>query len=249
MKLVWTYDSKINRGGKTDKTKIILLNYYLVSITSAKKIGYKTIIYCDSDVYSYFENIVDEIHLIEPYNTKIWDYLKIKVLEERTDDYCLIDGDLILEKKLPKFETNIVIDTFETANWNIEYYPLVSTLEKMGINKYVEEWNSIQKPITSTGLLYIKNHNDRLLYVDRWYKCNSFINKNNLNENIDYISLAGGQYLLSILCEAYNWSITNFTQTLGQRCEYYKHDAGERKYHSSRVPTSYILDINKKELL
>ena len=249
MKLVWTYDSKIQRGGKSDTTKIILLNYYLVSITSAKKLGYETVMYCDEDVYPYFENIVDELHLITPYNTKIWDYLKIKVLEERTDDYCLIDGDLILEKQLPKFETDVVIDTFETANWGVEYYPIVSHLESLGIGNHVKEWNSIQKPITSTGLLYIKHHTDRMKYVDRWYRCNDFINNNNTNQNIDYISLAGGQYLLTLLCTEYNWSITSLSQTLGKRCEYYKHDAGERKYNSPRVPTTYILDVTKKELL
>jgi hypothetical protein len=249
MKLVWTYDSSVERGGKNDTTKTILLNYYLVSITSAKKIGYKTIMYCDEDISRYFENIVDELHIITSYNTKIWDYLKVKVLEERTDEYCLIDGDLILEKQLPKFETDIVVDTFETANWGVEYYPIAKHLENLGIGNYIKEWNSIRKPITSTGLLYIKDTTNKMKYVDSWYKCNEFINNNNINKNIDYISLVGGQYLLSLLSTEYNWSITTFSQTLGKRCEYYKHDAGERKYNSPRVPTTYILDMNKTDII
>ena len=50
MKLIWTYNYDAivggNVGSHTPERRIILLNYYILSIQNAKRFGYYCIVYC-----------------------------------------------------------------------------------------------------------------------------------------------------------------------------------------------------------
>ena len=246
MKLVWTYDGKMSKGDDTSRNKIILINYYIHSILTAKQFGYKTIIYCDSNSKKYFESIVDEMVIVESYEDSIvWDYMKVKVLEDRDDEICLIDGDIILHNKLPIFETDLIFDTYETANWIEEYSQTAKRLEDLGIKQTIPYWDSIRKPVTSTGIFYL-NPIFRKEYVCEFKKCNNFINKNKHTSDFhkDHISLVGGQYLLTLFVNNKNLTKTNINQNMGEYGKYYKHYFGKTKFQSPLVSDTSIYNPN-----
>ena len=109
MKLIWTYD--INAKQLSEVNRTILTNYYILSIKSAKNLGYYTIMYCNSSIKDFWSDYVDEVNEVDNYeNSLLWDSFKIKVLEERDDEFCLIDGDVILHDRLPEFYNEVDID-------------------------------------------------------------------------------------------------------------------------------------------
>ena len=244
MKLIWTYDDKMDKGESSSKNRIILINYYIQSIIKAKHFGYETIIYCNSNLVEYFKDIVDEIVIVESYEDSIvWDYMKVKVMEDRDDEFCLIDGDIILHNKLPEFKTDIVFDTYETANWIDEYSETTKQLEDLGINETISYWDSIRKPVISTGIFYLAPK-FRMDYVNEFKKCNEFINMNKSTNNFhkDFISLVGGQYLLTLFVNDRNLSKSNYTNNMGEMGEYYKHHFGKTKFENPLVSDTIIFN-------
>ena len=176
MKLIWTYDGKMSKGDDNSRNRIILINYYIHSILTAKKFGYTTIIYCDSGSEKYFNNIADEIHIVDSYEpTLVWDYLKVKVLEDREDDFYLIDGDVILHDRLPKFTTDVIFDSYETTAFKYKYKNILTELTKMGIKEVIDIWDDKQLPILSCGVLSIRNSLLKEKYVHYWKRYNQFI--------------------------------------------------------------------------
>jgi len=252
MKLIWTYNILAKVGNKTEERKRILINYYIISITNAKKLGYYCVMYTDSFSAKYFENLVDEIHIYDNYENSVqWDCYKIKVLEDRNDDFCLIDGDVILKNKLPEFTTDVVFDTYEVANWKIEYEPVINQFTKLGIGEVLEEWDDTKKNVFSCGILYFKDDKYKKLYVQQWKKYNNFLNeklKNNVID-VDIATMVGGQYLVTLIANYNKLTTSHLTTLLGQDGMYYKHHCGIIKYDRPIVPKDFILNINKKTLL
>jgi hypothetical protein len=83
MKLIWTYNSKTIINELTDYSNTIILNYYIQSIIEANRIGYYTIIYCDSNSIKYFEKYVKELIIVDEYeNSLLFDSYKFKVMED-----------------------------------------------------------------------------------------------------------------------------------------------------------------------
>jgi hypothetical protein len=251
IKLIWTYDGKMSKGDDTSKNRIILINYYIHSIVTAKKFGYETIIYCDSNSKKYFEDIVDEIVIVESYEDSIvWDYMKVKVMEDRNDEFYLIDGDIILHDKLPEPDSDIVFDTYETANWVEEYSYTTKQLEDLGVNSTIPYWESNRKPVISTGIFYLKPE-FREDYVSEFKKCNKFINDTK-DDNVfdkDYISLVGGQYLLTLFVNQNNLSKTNINSNMGEMGKYYKHYFGKMKFQNPIVSSERIMKNEKTGLI
>ena len=251
MKLVWTYNILAKVGNKTEERKTILINYYIVSITTAKKLGYYTVMYCDYESSNIFKDIVDEIHVEDNYENSLqWDCYKIKAFEERPDDYCLIDGDVILHNRLPEFTTDVVIDTYEVKNWELEYEPVINQFTQLGIDKVIDGWCDIKKPVFSCGILYFKEDKYRKMYVDIWKKYNNFLNEKITEHeiDIDVATMVGGQYIGTLIALNNNLSVSYLTVSLGESGQYYKHHCGKLKYRNPIVPTDKIIDINKKQL-
>lgn len=247
MKLIWTYDDKMDKGESNSRNRIILINYYIQSILRAKQFGYETVIYCNSNLVQYFKEIVDEMVIIESYeNSIVWDYMKVKVMEDRDDEFCLIDGDIILHDKLPEFKTDIAFDTYETANWIDEYYETVKQLEDLGVKDVIEYWDSNRKPVISTGIFYLAPQ-FRKEYVAEFKRCNKFINENKDNNSFhkDNISLVGGQYLLTLFVNDRGLSKSNFTNNMGEHGKYYKHHFGKSKFKTPLVSTTTIYNTSQ----
>jgi hypothetical protein len=247
MKLIWTYDGQTPMNKLSNEGRKYLLNYYILSITNAKKFKYKTSIYVDSVSAEFFTGLVDEMHIVSnKYNSLLFDYLKIQVIEdEKAEEYCLIDGDLILHQRLPIFNSDIVFDTYEISNWKYDYEEHLQILNRLNIKKYIPDWNIEEKPILNCGLLYIKDLNIKNEYVDDWKIYNQFINDNISNNTIDSNSLPaltsiGAQYLLTLLVNKHKLNLNAINSKMGEDGKYYKHFYGYSKYNSGNVfPTNY----------
>jgi len=252
MKLIWTYvnidfKNKLYDNFKmTLKKKMILISYYIESIKSAKKLGYYCIIYTNKECFKYFEDLVVEILLIENYESVLFDGIKTHVLGTREDDYCLIDGDLILNKKLPKFEAEIVFDRYEMGNWTYGYKPTIDIFSNLGIEKYIDIWDTQKVPIINTGLIYVKDKNLRKDWLRYSNICDEFIKKNNF-EGFDIYSagLIAGQYLFTLCVNKSKLEIMEFFNI---NDEYYTHHAGTVKYEKPLFPYKHLMENELKDI-
>lgn len=253
MELVWTYDGRVKVSKMlNDSRRIMLLNYYILSITTAKKLGYYTVVYTDQNSIDFFKNLVDEINVVDNYeNSILWDYLKIKVLEEREGDFCLIDGDVILRKKLPEFTADITFDTYEIGNWGKEYKDPVNKLTNIDISKCIEIWDNLKKPVINCGILSIKNKSHRLEYVNLWKKYNKWVNENYIKHSldIDYSTMIGAQYLLTLIVKSLNLTKHNLNTNMGEEGTYHRHYFGLTKFNESIVPKDHIIQYNNSKNL
>lgn len=240
MRLIWTYDSKSKV--LTEEERIILLNYYILSITSAKKLGYHTVMVCNENETNFWKKYVVDTKPCDSYeNSPLWDSFKIRGLELMAYNDYLIDGDVILHNSLPSNQSDIVFDSYEILNWKNEYEPTVDKLTELGIGDVIHIWDNKRIPIINCGILSINNIMIRRMYMNTWKKFNQFI-IDNINEiDTKYATAVGAQYLLSLIVNSYNSSYTKLTENLGDYGDYYKHHYGYQKYTSPIVPIDHIL--------
>ena len=241
MKLIWTYDS--NSKNLTETNRTILINYYILSISRAKRFDYYTIMYCSSDEVDFWLRYVDEVIPVDSYeNSPLWDSFKIKVLEERSDDFCLIDGDVILHNKLPDFYNDVAIDGYEIMNWYNEYLPTIEKLTELNISDVIDLWECKRHYVMSCGILYIKSPEVRKMYVNYWKVFNEFI-KSNIDSVDSYRATAvGAQFLLTLMVKKKNLTYNSLSAQFGERGEFYQHFFGDNKYKHPLVPTDTIID-------
>ena len=257
MRLIWTYDYGVFVDELANRNKIILLNLYTMSIQSAKRLGYHTIMYCTKNSISYFEGLADELHIVEnKLNTPLYDYIKFQVLaEQEDDDYYLIDGDLILNFPLPIPTSDITFDAYEnhftdTGYFSEDYEEVVNGLTDLGLSNVIIEWNNPKMFVINCGILNIKGKENRKLYIDRWQSYNSFVMNNISKLPIKNLTNIGAQYLLTLIRDYHNWSYTKMEYGFGRKGYYYTHYAGDGKYTNPIVPSNYITPNTKqKELI
>ncbi len=243
MRLVWTYDC--TSKDLTETERITLVNYYILSINSAKKFGYHTTMVCNQNDIGFWDSYVDEVQYCNLYSP-LWDSFKIQVLSSFRGDYCLIDGDVILHNKLPLIETDVAFDSYEILNWTNEYQPTINILTDLGIKKIIPYWNNKRIPVMNCGILKINNTMAKILYLIDWKGFNQFIIDNIKYIDTKYATGVGAQYLLSLIVNKYNLSTTNLTDNLGDYGKYYQHHYGSQKYTSPIVPITNVIPPNDK---
>lgn len=250
MKLVWTYDDTIDIISPENRT--LLLNYYIHSIQMAKSFGYYTVIYTNTTSVNYFEKIIDEIIIVDGYeNSPLFDSYKFKVLETMKDDYCLIDGDLILHNTLPEMKSDVTFDCYEFG-FPFGYSATINTLTEIGISNYIDEWEYVATANFNCGILRILDNEFRQLYVDKWKIYNQFIIDNLVklkSTPINYLTTVGAQYLLKILCYRYDKSNHPIQNCIIEKGEYYIHYAGDIKYQQPIVPINTLHNVKIKNLI
>jgi hypothetical protein len=240
MRLVWTYNCTSKDLTETERT--ILVNYYILSINSAKKLGYHTTMVCNQNDIGFWDSYVDEVKYCNLYlDSPFWDSYKMYVLTSFRGDYFLIDGDVILHSELPIIETDIAFDYYEILNWTNEYQPTIDTLTDLGIKEIIPFWDNKRIPIINCGVLKINNTIAKLLYIIDWKSFNQFVVDNIDSIDTKYATGVGAQYLLSLIVNEYNLSTTNLTDNLGEYGKYYQHYYGSQKYSTPIVPTDNIL--------
>ena len=251
MKLIWTFNS---RGGndivRLNSKKITIINYYIHSITEAKKLGYHTIIY--TNLPEYFSEIADEvIDTTIQEDSSVWVNLKLKVMEQRNDEYCLIDPDVILRKRLPQIEDGVMFDTYEMGNWDVEYAEQIQQLKDLGIESVFSFWDSKKRPVINCGILYIKSKLLKDEFVKNWQVYRKWLRDNTTSDmiNIDSAAMIGEEYLITLLSETLNIQKHPVNEYMGQIGEYYTHHFGIRKFINPIVPTEYILNPNQTKTM
>lgn len=258
MKLVWTYDSEVRTRvsdasgwdvGYVKNRKMIQLNYYIHSITKAKEFGYYTIIYCNDLSAKYFEGLCDEVIVIGKYeNTLLWDGIKTYPMEFRNDEFCLIDGDIILHKPLPEFKRDIVFDVLEAGNWETDYEETVLKLDEMGIGDLIPEWSPERTLVTGSGFMYLKNKEFRDLYVSRWKTLNKFVSDNSNVIDTLQATIIAGQLLFTLLIKYHGYEYDTMSKHMDDNNSYYTHFFGGRKFkHPITKYNAYILEKEGKK--
>jgi len=227
--------------------KMILISYYIESIKRAKKLGYYCIIYTNKECFKYFEDLVDEILLIENYESILFDGIKAHIMGLRDDEFCLIDGDLILNKKLPDFKTDVVFDTYEIQNWEDVYQPVINQLDKLGIGNHINIWDTQKIPVINTGILFIKNIKIRKEWFTFFNIFNNFIKNLNDEHKIEthYAALVGGQYLLTLLLNKTSEVRGEF---FNNNNEFYRHYATKGKYYNPPFSYKHLISEELKSI-
>jgi hypothetical protein len=202
MKLIWTYSSNLQRSNKITKEQILLL--YKESI---KKGGsyYATSLYTTQKDKGYFEGLVDEIKIIPEGLDYFLDDIKVYVLTQETNNYCLIDGDLMLNAPLIFSDNPVDIETYVDSNYDIwfnKYKDLKGIIDNQagfynlgliavhnnywveGFVDYVEEVKSLYKKKLDTPL-----------GIEVQYLLTKYVEENNivvgLLNNSSYLHLSG----------------------------------------------------------
>ena len=248
MKLIWTYNGEPVSIDNQERKRIIRINYYITSISIAKRMGYHTVMYCDVNSVEYFKDFVDEIHILLQYNSPFWDSYKINVLEKETGDFCLIDGDILLHDRLPEMNADLTIDCFEVKTFKKYHKPTIDLMTNLGIQKIIPEWENKEQDMINHGIMYFRNDEFKNLYIDRWKKYGEFINEN--IEKIDdmvYASLASQYILVTLMNKNPQWKVESLTNKLGKPGTYYTHFAGDMKFDNPIVPETGIIKVRKKE--
>lgn len=231
MNLIWTYNFNVHRDGMENRHYNVLIDLYRASMVSAKKLGYNTILYTNQDRVDFFQDYVDEIITAENYeDSPLFDSFKIKVLEERNDDFYLIDGDVILSSRLPVLDVDVTFDAFETNYWADTYGEPIKELNAMGINDIIPLFDTKRaEKVFNCGLLRITNETLKKRYVDYWKRFNQFIKDNWDGLRLDHTSV-GAQYILTILAKNMGVTFSPLSEFLGDQNQYYRHYAGRIKY-------------------
>jgi hypothetical protein len=224
------------KGTKKWHTEV-LTEFYKLSITTAKKLGYETIIYTNENHSHIFEPYVDEIVTLHDYEqSPLFDSFKIKVLEERSDDFYLIDGDVILNKKIPILDVDVTFDAYEEQFWKHTYGDQIEELKKLDINRYLPIFNdngnkifSGEEKILNCGLLRITKNETKNRYIFYWKRFNDFVKSNSKILNKDQ-TLVGGQYVLTMVCKEMNSTLSPLSEKLGEPNEFYRHYVGKIKF-------------------
>jgi hypothetical protein len=237
MKLIWTYNFNVNMDGMKKWHSEVLTEFYKLSITTAKKLGYHTIIYTNSTHSHIFKPYVDEIITVEDYEgSPLFDSFKIKVLEDRNDDFYLIDGDVILNSRIPEMDVDITFDAYEAEFWKHTYGDQIKELLKLNINDTLPIFNEKaekifngEDKIFNCGLLRITNKKLKDVYVDYWKRFNSFVKTNGQLLNKDQ-TLVAGQYILTMIAKEMDSTVYPLSKILGEENDYYRHYVGKIKF-------------------
>lgn len=222
MNLIYTFDVNVN----TDSHKLdVLKSYYTNSIQSAKQLGYIVEMYSNCD---WFDGLIDIKHSVTN-EFVFWDAFKTIPLN-RSDNYMLVDGDVLFRNRLPELDNSIDVYFDGWESWLSIYDECVNELDELGISSIIPEWKVQKQRVMNIGTLKINNNELRELYLDRWFKLYEFckLRKDSI-KTFDLCCTITSQYLLTLL--SYGFNIHNFSNRLRTPNEYYIHYVGKEKYN------------------
>lgn len=221
------------------------INFYRLSIYNASKLGYDCFLVADKEFSNYFKDLDVEIKIIDRKLNSIFDNVKVYALEV-IEDCILIDGDLILNKRLPATESDVTFESYETNAWDAFYKKAVDHINKLDVQEIIPEWTGKKiSRINNLGLLNFQNSNLRQLYIDRCWQLEEFL-ADKIKTDITYRT-ACAQYLLSELIEKYRATSSNY-KTLADSSTY-NHYLGSKKFKLNIVPPDNILIFNNRTLI
>ena len=201
------------------------------ALNKGKQLGYKTILYTNSDIFIGEADEIIKVNKKEYNYGGFWDSFKFIVLDDRNDDYLLCDPDIIFHDRIKiNYEVDVIFDAWETFGWNGVYKNDIQTLTDLGIKDIIPEWINQQQHVMNCGILKFNNKDFKNLYVDKWKKLYKFCFENEDKLDIRKCTPIAAQYLLTILCNHYKAKRYNYSDTLRLSNSSYVHYAGSAKF-------------------
>lgn len=250
--LCWSYKKLDQRGIVRDGTYSydeyldINLKWYKLSIFKAKELGYSTAMYCDTHLLNFWKEFeyLDEVHLVpEDFCPWYWDGYKFYALYARDDRPIALDHDVILNQHFHNKKEDIVVDSFDTGRHllysrNNLLVPYINN----GVKDLITEWTDDKIPLACSGVIQINSLEIRDKFFEQYFKLYDFM----IEHNIDPFSGTGvgGEFLISYMAKAYNWSTGAFNQCIIPEEKYdnntYMHYFGNIKYKEGIVNFDYL---------
>lgn len=230
----------------------IILNWFKASIYSARKLGYKTAVYCDYSNTEFFETLTDEVHTFKSYYDCFWDSYKFLPLEHREDNFIVVDQDVIFKDAIPNFTEDVLVDNIDHSRHLLytkgEPYlknsaNILKQFDNLGIKELIPEWTSEHIPVVCTGVLKFNNKTLQQKYLDYWKIIHKLVIDNNLEPKIS--TSVAAEFLLS--CLIYNGRYSCKSLSKNYFNPWYKHYNGKQKFRKNIV--SYELEKNSSSLI
>jgi hypothetical protein len=234
------------------------INYYRLSIKHAKDLGYDCHFYLSENIQKYFTDLNINLHIVDFLTPTFYDSINFYILETEHSTCPILDGDIIMYRRLPELNADVIYDMPETNSWDWLYEFWVSHINDRGIKDIIPEWTGKKRNrIINIGLLQIKNTELLNLYKKRWNDFRVYIESNidNLKykgdtvNTIEYTTMAS-QYILTELVDYYNYTHLEYKSL--NRIEdkpIYKHFVGTQKFTNNLVPYDKIITFKTESIL
>jgi hypothetical protein len=254
--LIWN-PNNINHANN-DSGFWTYINYHRLSIKRALDLNYNCHIYISENIKEYFKDLNVKIHIVSELNSPFFDSITNYILKSEHKNYFIVDGDLILNKRLPDIKAELICERLETNAWNTFYEPYVNSINKLNINTIIPEWTGKKySQLINIGILKIENNNFIDIYLSRWETFKAFIIEHqnelyykNKVVNVTEYTIIGAQYLLTELINYYNLEyleLNSFNYTTDT--PYYVHYMGKQKFTNGVVPYNSILLFKELNIL
>jgi hypothetical protein len=174
-----------NNGDTTDFFPYMYDLFYL-SMIMAKKLGYKIVLYGNSNAIRNLKELCDEVINIDGLDYQFFDDPKVYIWATRDGDYTTIDGDVFLYERLNFREDylsrfDLRVDKFQPLNdWDkqsgkLNYDGPVPTawrlFNEQNPEKSIHFWNRYTETDSyNTGIVHWDNEKVKRFYVQHYYK-------------------------------------------------------------------------------
>jgi hypothetical protein len=247
-KLVWglyfeEFSDIINTNGYVESIRFYtFINFHRLSITHAKKLGYECILYIPFHLHKYFLDLGITLKIPPDVGNTFFDYIKNYILSVEEGDYLIIDGDLILNNRLPNITADLIYEKKESQSWDLFYKNEVENLTKLGIGDIIPEWTGKKRfDVINIGLVHTNDEEFKKIWIDRWNRVKNFVESNVKEKQTRYTPIAA-QYMLTELVHYYNLNVKEFETNSPKNT--YIHYMGDKKLTAYFIPTDRILTFN-----
>lgn len=219
------------------------INYYRLAIKSAMDLGYECNLFVNKEIEEYFIDLNPNIQIVEKLTRTFYDAINFYILDSSYSNTLILDGDIILKKKLPEIQADVVYEMKETNSWDWLYAKQINKLKKYDLSKIIPEWTGNKYlQIINIGAIQIQNKELRELYLKRWNDLRQFIESN--EQDHVWFTAAASQYLLTELVREYNYKAVDL-----KPFKVYKHYVGTQKFENDLVPYDKLLKFNKESII
>lgn len=210
----------------------IVYKMFYVSMRMAKEVRCEIELWGTSDAIQRLGGICDNVINIDNIDYKLWDDIKIKILEQ--SDTPILDGDIFLYHH-PKFGNELSVDMFVKGHTNQNALDDFNSFNPMDIIPY---WDVNNTKAFGTGFISWKN-NDELKreYIESYKKLRDwyFKKESQMVEKNEYLSTKYS-VISHIICEnlMYQFASHNNMECIAlPTINKYDHWHGDSKYMDS----------------
>ena len=212
-KLIYTYKKGLHHLLHVIDSEDIVAIYRECIIQNNK--FYKSVIYTTSDSVHLFEDIVDEVKIIDSsYDVFFQDDLKFYVLQNENAPFTIIDGDIILDNKLNITNEEVV---YEKTVSDVHLFKMRQYLLDYNVEDYFNYWKNYDYTY-NLGIIHINDTKFVNHFIKEYTKLKKWYvtNVESKNPTLKYdtvIEMATCTYFLSMFLEVHKYSIGVLNKT------------------------------------